>query len=87
MLHTLLDERALLRIGLEHAPDERAAHTRRQVVDRWRARGLLRIGARGGVRGVERISLLRDAPRQLLEVQAVVHNTDGPDVDEAGVVC
>lgn len=40
-----------------------------------------RIGAGGGVGGVELVRGLGDAPGEFLEVEAVVDDADGPDVD------
>lgn len=81
MLDALLNQAPLLRVRFEHSPDQASARTRREVVDRGRAGRLCRIGARGGVGGVELIGSLRDAPGELLEVQAVIDDADRPDVD------
>ena len=86
MLEALVDERALLRIRLEHTPDERATRARAEVIDRWRARRLGRICAGAHVSLVERVGRLRDAPWELLEVQTIVNDAYRPDVNEARVV-
>ncbi len=88
MLQHLLNGRPPLRVGLEHAPYERPARPRGQIVDRRGTRRLrgLRGRTRAGVRGVELVAHLRRAPRQFLEVQAVIDDAAGPDVYQPGVV-
>lgn len=88
ILQHLLNRGPPLRVRLEHAPYQRAACPRGQVVDRRgtrRVRGLRRR-TRAGVRGVELVAHLRRAPRQLLEMQAVINDAAGPDVYQPGVV-
>lgn len=86
VLHHVLDAYPLLRVRLQHAPDQAAAGARGEVVDRRRALSLRRRRAGGGVGEVQGVGGLGDAPGDLGEVEAVVDDTAGPDVDEAGIV-
>ena len=89
MRNHILDRRPQPRIRLEHLPQETPTRARVEVVDRRRARGHGGVGVRacGGVGGVEGVGPgLGGAPGELLEVQAVVDDAAGPDVDEARVV-
>ena len=84
----ILDGRPHLRIWLQHLPNERSTCPGRQVVDRRRALRLRCYGrrARLDVRSKELVGLLRDRPRQLLEVEAVIDNAARPDIDKTRVV-
>jgi hypothetical protein len=86
--HNLLNRRAFLWFRFEHLPDERPARPRREVVDRGRTIALLRVGARActGIGRVQLIRLLGSTPGDLLEVQAVVDDAAGPNIDEASVI-
>ena len=86
--HDFFDGRPQLGIWSQHLPYERPAGPWRQVVDRRRALRLRCYGrrARLDVRSKELVGLLRDRPRQLLEVEAVIDNTARPDIDKTRVV-
>jgi hypothetical protein len=99
IFHDILDLSSLLWVRIKHLSQQRPTAAWGEVADRGRKRGLRRCGAVGsrrndrlGVAGCDvgleqRIRGLGDAPGELLEVEAVVDNPAGPDVDEPGVVC
>lgn len=89
MLHHLINRRPHPRIRLQHLPDQTTTRPRTQIINRRGARR----DRRGRIRTRPSISLIQRvrgglgrAPRQLLEMQAVVHNPTGPDVDEPCIV-
>jgi hypothetical protein len=87
--HQLINRRSQPRIRLQHLSYQAATRPRTEVIDRRRARRDRRgrIYTRRGISLIERVrGRLRRAPRELLEVQAVIHNPAGPDVDEPRVV-
>ena len=82
VLHGLLDQDPLLRSGLQHTPQQGSTRTRGEVVDGlWAFGGGRVLGLRGvDVGRVELFRHLGDAPRELLEVEAVVDDPACPDV-------
>ena len=86
MLDDIIDERPQLRVRLEHLADHRPTRPRGEVVDRRRTRRLRRGIACGDVRGEELVRRLRHCPRELLEVQAVIDNSAGPDIHQPSVI-
>ncbi len=81
MGYALVNQRALLRVRLEHTTDKRTARARIEIVDRRRGSTLLRVSTRGRICCIQAIRRLCNAPRQLLEVQTIVYNTDCPYID------
>jgi hypothetical protein len=83
MCNDVLDENPQLGIRIEHLPNERTTRAWGQVIDRRWTRRLFCLvrGACSGVRGIQSVGGLRSSPRQLLEVQAVIHDAACPDVN------
>ena len=88
MSHNLFCRPPRLGVGLQHGTDQRPTLFGREVSNRrWSGRSG-RVGrvAGVGVGGVHRVGHLCNSPRHLLEVETIVDNSAGPDVDQARVV-
>lgn len=92
MDHDLFDGHPMRWIWVQHLTNQAPTSSRAQVINsRWIDRVLLFLldgcGAGVDISGIEGVRQLGDTPGHFLEVQAIVDDTAGPDVDEAGVIC